>query len=96
MLSAHDQGVIVEAWVVPNASRDEITGEHDGALRIRTTAPAEGGKANRAIARLVGDAIGGGRSEVIAGAASRRKRVLVEGVTLEEARRSIDALLADS
>jgi uncharacterized protein (TIGR00251 family) len=84
-LRAHPDGVVVEAWVVPGAARTEITGLHDGALRVRVSAPAEGGKANRAAARLISRALGGRRGEVIAGATSRRKQVLVTGVTGEQA-----------
>lgn len=89
-LSAHPDGVIIEVWVVSGASRDSLGGIHDGALRIRTAAPAEGGRANRAVARLVAERIGVRRAEVIAGARSRRKRVLVTGVELTAARRALE------
>jgi len=85
MLSAHPDGVVVEVWVVPGSSRDAIGGIHDGALRVRTTAPAEGGGANRAAARLVAARLGGRRAQVITGHASRRKRILVSGVGLAAA-----------
>jgi uncharacterized protein YggU (UPF0235/DUF167 family) len=75
--------------VVPGASRDEVGGAHDGALRVRTTSQAEHGNANRAAAELVAEAVGGRRGVVLSGATSRRKRILVEGVTPEEARRRI-------
>lgn len=78
-------------WVVPGASADEVVGEHDGALKVRTAAPPEGGKANRRIGLLVADLLGGRRGAVIAGTASRRKHVLVYGVTLDEARASFAA-----
>ena len=81
----HPDGVMVEVWVVAGASRDEVGGDYQGALRVRTTAPAEGGKANRAVARLVAGALGGRKGSVVSGAGSRRKRVLVEGVTVSEA-----------
>ncbi len=91
MLSAHPDGVIVEVWVVPGSSRDSVGGSRDGALRVRTTAPAEAGRANRAVARLVGAHLGGRRAEVIAGHTSRSKRVLVVGLSLSAA----EAVLAD-
>ncbi len=88
-LSADSDGVIVEVWVVPGASRDSLGGIHDGAVRIRTTAPAEGGRANRAVARLVAERTGVRRAEVVAGAQSRRKRVLLAGADLAAVRRAL-------
>lgn len=79
MISTHPAGAIVEVWVVPGASGDEMVGEHNGALKVRVSAPAEGGKANRAVVRLLGLALPGYRISVVAGAGTRRKRLLVEG-----------------
>ncbi len=90
---AHPDGVLVEAWVVPGAARTEIVGLHDGALRVRVSAPAEGGKANRAAARAIARALGGRRGEVIAGAGSRRKQLLVTGVTADAAAERLSQLL---
>ncbi|MBI5157448.1 MAG: DUF167 domain-containing protein [Acidimicrobiia bacterium] len=89
VISVCPDGVIVEVWVVPGASRDSLGGIHDGALRVRTAAPAEGGKANRAVARLVAERIGVRRAEVVAGAHSRRKRVLLAGADLATVRRAL-------
>lgn len=86
VFSSHESGVVVEVWVVPGSSRDGIAGMHDGALRVRTSAPAEGGKANRAVAGLVADWIGGNRGRVVSGHSARRKKILVEGVTIVQAR----------
>ena len=85
MLREHPEGVVVEVWVVPGSSRELVGGIHDGALRVRTTAPAHGGEANRAVARLVAAAVGGRRGRIISGRASRRKQVLVEGVGADAA-----------
>jgi uncharacterized protein (TIGR00251 family) len=92
-LRAHPGGVVVETWVVPGAARSEIAGLHGGALRVRVAAPAEGGKANRAAARLVARALGGRGGEVIAGVGARRKQVLVPGVCPESAAERLRDLL---
>ena len=92
-LRAHPEGVVVEAWVVPGATRSEVVGLHDGALRVRVAAPAEGGKANRAAARLVARAVGGRTGEVVAGVGSRRKQILVAGVSVTSAAGALRALL---
>ncbi len=85
MISPHPDGVVIDVWVVPGASSDEVVGEHAGALKVRTAAPAEGGKANRRVAGIVAQAAGGRSGSVVAGAASRSKRVLVVGVTASAA-----------
>jgi uncharacterized protein YggU (UPF0235/DUF167 family) len=43
--------------LVPRASRSEIVGEHDGALRVRLTAPPVEGAANLALLRLLARAL---------------------------------------
>jgi uncharacterized protein (TIGR00251 family) len=47
-------------WVkaVPGASRNQIAGPLGDRLKIRVSAPAEGGKANKAICALIADALG--------------------------------------
>jgi hypothetical protein len=85
--SAHPDGTVVALWVVPGASRSEIAGRYGGALRIRIAAPPEGGKANRAVAKLLRDATGARSVDLLRGAASRRKQVLLVGVAPSEAER---------
>lgn len=87
--------MLVAVWVVPGAARPGVAGIHDGALRLRVAAPAEGGKANRAAAALVARAFGGRRGEVVTGHAARRKEVLLTGVTLQAAEERLAVLLAD-
>jgi hypothetical protein len=80
---------VITVWVVPGSSRDVVGGLHDGALRVRTTAPADGGKANRAVAGLVASRLGADRAEVLSGHSSRRKRILVRGLTAAAATRAL-------
>ena len=93
---SHAQGVVVEVWVVPSASRAGVDGFHSGLLRVRVTEPPEGGRANRAAARVVAGFFGARRGLVIAGTSSRRKRVLVGGVTIDEVRRRLGTLPGSS
>jgi len=95
VLRPHPDGVLVAVWVVPGAAREEVAGFHAGALRVRVTAPAEAGKANRAAAALVARVLGGRRAEVVAGQAARRKQVLVTGVTPQAAGERLAALFPD-
>jgi len=88
------QGALVDVWVVPGAARTEISGIHDGALRVRVAAPPERGRANEAVARVIAEAAGVRRGRVVAGHGSRRKRVLLEGVEPSAAGDRLAARLA--
>ncbi|MCX6371785.1 MAG: DUF167 domain-containing protein [Actinobacteria bacterium] len=78
-------------WVTPGASRSEVAGVADGRLHVRLAAPAQEGRANAELIRLVAAVLGVLRREVelAAGATGRRKLLRVRGVTLEEARRRL-------
>ena len=71
-------GVLLTVWVVPGARRDEVVGPHGDALKIRVAAPAEDGRANIAMLRLLSSRLGA-RCTLRRGATSRSKTVLVEG-----------------
>jgi hypothetical protein len=77
--------------VVPGASRDAVAGWLGDALKVRVTAPPERGKANRAVERIVADALGIPRRSVriVAGATSAQKIVEVSGLSLSELRRRL-------
>jgi uncharacterized protein (TIGR00251 family) len=79
----------VAVRVQPRATRDEISGERDGALVVRVTAPPVEGKANEAVRTLLAKRLGvaRGRVKVVRGASSRDKLVEVEGVDAEALRR---------
>ena len=67
--------------VAPRASRSQIGGEHDGALRVRIAAPPVDGAANRELARLLARAfkLPQNAVEIIAGANSKNKTVKIHG-----------------
>jgi uncharacterized protein (TIGR00251 family) len=71
--------LVISVRVVPRASRDEIAGVENGAVRIRTTAPPADGKANKATSRLLAKFLGVPPStiSVLRGQTSRDKLLLV-------------------
>jgi uncharacterized protein (TIGR00251 family) len=91
-ITASDDGVSFYVQVQPRASRDAIEGEYAHALRIRLTAPPLDDRANEALTRLLAESLNVPRTAVriVAGEKSRRKRVVVAGVTREQ----VFALLA--
>jgi len=86
ILSDHPDGTLLTVWLVAGASRDAIGGVHGDALKVRVTAPAERGRANRAVAALL-EARCGSPVELVAGGTGRRKVLLLRGMHREEARR---------
>jgi len=81
--------LVFKVQVVPRASRSEIVGEHDGALRVRIAAPPVDGAANQELIRTLARAFGVSRSaiEITSGQTSRRKEVRVGGASSEVLRR---------
>lgn len=67
--------------VVPRASRSEVVGEHDGALRVRVAAPPVDGAANEELKRTLARALHLPLSAVgiTSGHASKLKQVRVRG-----------------
>jgi len=69
--------------VVPRSRRDEVTGLHGDALRVRLAASPVRGKANQALRELLAKRLGVAPSavEILGGYSSRNKRVRVTGVS---------------
>ena len=74
-----DTSALVSLKVVPGARRDQIAGVLGERLKVRVAAPPEGGKANRAVCRLLAGALGVRESEVeiVAGHSGPEKTVRV-------------------
>lgn len=95
-LTPSREGILLNVHAQPGARRSGLTGEHGGALRVAVNAPPDKGKANAAILAVLAVALGLKPSQIalIAGETSRRKRVLLAGLTAEDAARRIEAALA--
>jgi uncharacterized protein (TIGR00251 family) len=79
--SARDRGLTFAVRIVPRASRTEIAGEYNGALRIRIAAPPVEGAANRELVRLLAKIfkLPQNAVEIVSGAGSKNKIVHVRG-----------------
>jgi uncharacterized protein YggU (UPF0235/DUF167 family) len=88
---------VLEVAVVPRASAHRVGPYENGVLRVRVVRPPADGEANRAVIRLVADALGlaPSRLELIAGRTARRKRLRVDGIDPDELDRRLRALPAD-
>lgn len=71
--------------VVPRASRSEVAGEHDGALRVRIAAPPVEGAANEELMRTLARAfrVPVRAVEIKSGHASKTKLVRIAGAGRE-------------
>ncbi len=96
-LTPSKEGVLLHVHAQPGARRNGLIGEHDGALRVAVTAPPDKGKANAAILDVLAGALGLKPSQLalIAGETSRRKRILLAGLSPEDAGRLIAAALPE-
>jgi uncharacterized protein (TIGR00251 family) len=81
--SERDGALSFKVQVVPRASRSEIVGEYNGALRIRIAAPRVDGAANEELVRTLARALCVRKNavEITAGRSSRTKQVRVTGAS---------------
>jgi hypothetical protein len=81
-------GVSFLVRVQPRASRNEIDGEWQGALRIRLNVPPVEGRANEALKRFLAAHLNVpvGAVRIASGERSRLKRVEVEGASAGQIR----------
>jgi uncharacterized protein (TIGR00251 family) len=77
--------------VSPGAQRVGVAGRVDEAWKLRVAAPAEGGRANEAVVRLLAETLEVPRRGVtlVSGHGARDKVVELEGVELAEAERRL-------
>jgi uncharacterized protein (TIGR00251 family) len=72
-------GIELRIKVVPGASRSEVAGALGDRLKVRVAAPAEAGKANRAVVELLRSWLGVVEVEIVSGRSSPAKTVRVPG-----------------
>ena len=88
-------GVTFQVRVIPGASKNEVAGIQDGALKVRLTAPPVEGKANRACVEFLAGLLGVRRSAlaITSGEKSRKKTVSVTGLARGELEERLKALV---
>ena len=87
-LKENDGAVVVLVRVQPRASKDEIAGVMDGALKVRLRAPALEDRANVALCEYLAELLKTPRAAVriLSGSRSRIKRLEIRGVTGQQVR----------
>jgi len=83
------RGAIVEILVTPSSKKESV--EYDGnTLKIRVKEPADKGKANKAVIRLVSKKLGG--CELVSGFTSKRKVFLIKNQNTETLRQLLESM----
>ena len=80
----NDNSVVFMVRVVPGASKSEIIGEHDGALKVRIASPPVDGAANAQLIKLLSQVFDVSKDlvEILSGQTSKLKRVKISGAKL--------------
>ncbi len=78
--------MIFSVKVVPRASKSEIVGEMDGALKIRIASPPVDGAANAELIKLLAKTCGIAKSEIeiISGETSKTKQIKIPKAAREK------------
>jgi len=78
----HNNHRVITVHVVPRASRSEVVGEHNGALRVRIAAPPVDGAANEELIRLLAKKFAVSKSDVsvLNGRTGRIKQVRIDNL----------------
>jgi len=85
-LASAPDGVYVQVVVLPRASKTAIVGLQGEELKVRLTSPPVEGAANKLCCAFFAKLCGVAKSHVSlsSGDKSRHKRLLIEGVTVDE------------
>jgi uncharacterized protein len=96
-LTEHPAGVVLPVRAQAGASKNGIRGEQNGMLKVSVTQIAEKGKANKALVETIAKGLGLKKSQVelLTGETQSQKKFLIRGVSLEELRARVNALLVD-
>ena len=89
------RGLTFDIQVIPHASRAEIAGVQEGALKVKVTAPPMEGAANEACIKLLARELGLKKSqmEISSGVKSRKKTVMIKDISKAELETKINNIL---
>ena len=78
--------ITLSVKIIPNAGKNQVVGWENGFLKIRIQAPPEKGKANQELINYLSSLLDLPKSSItlLRGETSRKKLLLIEGITHEE------------
>ena len=82
---------IIRVYVISSAKIDKVSGEYNGAIKIKLRAPAVEGKANTALRRFLAERLSIPQRAVALerGGRSRDKMIRIDGLSEENIRRGL-------
>jgi uncharacterized protein (TIGR00251 family) len=85
-LAEKNNALVFTVRVVPRASKSEIVGIRDGALKVRIASPPVDGAANSELIKLLSKTFGVAKSavEILSGQTAKTKQVKISGVSAED------------
>lgn len=94
MITPTARGLKLSLFIQPKSSKNEIIGPHNGALKVKITAPPVEGKANEELVEFLADLldIPKRQIEILKGETGRHKTVEIWGLTEVELRQRLGIL----
>ena len=91
MIRETKDGVLINLFVQPKSAKNEIIGPHNGALKIKITAPPTDGKANQEIIEVLSDMLDVPKRQIhlVKGDINRNKTVLIQGISAQFAKQCL-------
>lgn len=79
-IKAHENGSTLSLYIQPGASKNEVSGLHDGRLKIKIKSPPRDGEANKGLIEFLAEVLEIPKKKIflIQGESSRQKTILVE------------------
>jgi len=94
-MHSHHDGVTLDLFVQPRASKNRIVGVQGDELKVSLTSPPVDGAANALCRDFFAKLLKRSKGSVtlLSGEKSRHKKVLIEGVSIDEVRQVVESAL---
>ena len=81
-----DSNAVIRVKVLPRSSVNQISGNDEGVIKVKLTAPPVEGKANKALVQFLSKKLGVARRDVVivSGERSRVKSIRINGLSMED------------
>ncbi|VAW68351.1 hypothetical protein MNBD_GAMMA09-201 [hydrothermal vent metagenome] len=91
-------GIYLKVILQPGASKEMIVGPYQGSLKVKVNSRPVEGAANKNLVALISKSMHVAKSSIVIkqGKTSRSKVLLIKGITMNEADKYIDAVIAKS